>query len=1094
MHANKFYTSLAVLAGLSSGLAQDVVLDDTYFYGESPPMYPSPNATGIGDWGSAYAKARELVSQMTIEEKVNMTAGTTVTTGCSGHIPAIPRLGFPGICVTDAGNGVRNTDFVNSWPSGLHVGASWNKELAWKRATAMGKEALKKGVNTLLGPVVGPAFRLPTGGRNWEGFAADPYLAGALVHETIDGIQKSGVMACHLVGNEQEVHRLAYGNVSSVSSNIDDATLHEFYLWPFQDAIHAGAASVMCSYNRLNNSHACQNSKLLNGLLKEELGFQGFVMSDWYALSAGYQAADAGLDVVMPNGDGFWGDNLTLSVTNGSLAESRVDDMAIRVISSWYLLQQNKTIPVPGAGMPIDLSVPHKVVDARDPADKPILFKGAVEGHVLVKNTGILPFKSPKLLYLAGYSAQDPSQTSPNIDNNGFTLGYESSHDMITNYSTSFSGNLNIPGPAVALGGTIYSGGGSGAVTPSVAWSPFFALVNRALDDGTKLYWDFTSAEPQPDSSADACIVFGNSWATESVDRPGVRDDYTDTMIESVAANCSNTIVVLHNAGPRIVDSWVDHPNISAVIFAHLPGQDSGRALVSLLYGDENFSGRMPYSLPKNESDYDGLFGPTYPEAGKFEHFPQIDFTEGVYIDYRRFDASGVTPRYEFGYGLSYTTFNYSGLKIARNPRIRFSKYPVGAVIEGGQADLWDIVATVTAQVSNTGTVDGQEVAQLYVTIPGAPVRQLRGFEKVAIKASRSATITFNLTRRDLSVWDSFAQKWKLQQGTYSFHVGASSRNLPLQEHLSYGGKINLASDILNSHDDDQLVELANHLLDSLLKPFLLAGGRDPEPLTTPPSEGAGHAIDVAMTTIDVSTRAEQARLRKDCLIRDGYRCTYTGSWDHESYKKGHVQPPPRQIWGHVDCAHIIPFALGSFDDTDAVQTRNKVIIWFAIHRYFPETKDLIDARSINQRGNALTLDVAVYRWFGAYELTFLPQGMNKFRAVKLVDVDFTFQSKSGTDVVEFFCSDRSIPMPEPAFLQVHYTISQILQVSGFGDAISRALDEYETGVFDYHGLDPSGGTDVADLLSKMMLINVNVDSRSGAVENFHSDDHQILK
>lgn len=281
---------------------------------------------------------------MTIEEKVNLTGGTTTTTGCSGQIPPIPRLGFPGLCVTDAGNGVRNTDFVNSWPSGLHVGASWNKELAWKRAAAIGKEAVKKGVNTLLGPVVGPAFRLPLGGRNWEGFAADPYLAGALVHETIDGLQDKGVMACvkHLVGNEQETHRIADGNISAVSSNIDDTTMHEFYMWPFQDAIHAGAASVMCSYNRLNNSHSCQNSKVLNGLLKEELGFQGFVMSDWYALSAGYVAADAGLDMVMPSGDGFWGDNLTLSVTNGSISESRVDDMATRYVS---LLNTNDLCP-----------------------------------------------------------------------------------------------------------------------------------------------------------------------------------------------------------------------------------------------------------------------------------------------------------------------------------------------------------------------------------------------------------------------------------------------------------------------------------------------------------------------------------------------------------------------------------------------------------------------------------------------------------------------------------------------------------------------------------------------------------------------------
>lgn len=172
---------------------------------------------------------------MTLEEKVNLTSGVSTDTGCSGVIPAIPRLGFPGLCLADAGNGVRNTDYVNSWPSGIHVGASWNKDLSYDRGYYMGSEAKVKGVNLLLGPVIGPLGRVVEGGRNWEGFSNDPYLSGRLVHETIDGIQTAGVMASakHFVAQEQETHRLpaSITGAESVSSNVDDRTLHELYLW-----------------------------------------------------------------------------------------------------------------------------------------------------------------------------------------------------------------------------------------------------------------------------------------------------------------------------------------------------------------------------------------------------------------------------------------------------------------------------------------------------------------------------------------------------------------------------------------------------------------------------------------------------------------------------------------------------------------------------------------------------------------------------------------------------------------------------------------------------------------------------------------------
>ncbi|KAK6865022.1 glycoside hydrolase family 3 protein [Apiospora arundinis] len=775
-------------SGNCSGGNANAIKDDTYFYGQSQPYYPSPNPTVavVATWADAVGKAVAMVRNMTLEEKVGLTAGASTGTGCSGSIPPISRLGFPGLCLSDAGNGLRATDFVSGWPSGIHVGASWNKLLARQRAVNMGLEFRTKGVNVALGPVVGPVGRVVQGGRNWEGFGVDPWLSGAFAFETVQGIQSVGVITStkHFIGNEQETNRVPANGKEAVSSNIDDKTMHEVYLWPFQDAVHAGSGNIMCSYNRINNSYGCQNSFTQNFLLKEELGFQGFVVSDWSAQHSGVASALAGMDMAMPNSD-LWGNALIEAVRNGSVPQVRLDDMAVRIIASWYQMKQDEDFPEPGFGMPPDLTKPHRIVDARNISSKRILFDGAVEGHVLVKNSaGALPFRKPRMLSLYGYSARNPDQWNYNGTGgvSAWSFGGESAYqgrDVAGAFALESQDLL----PQIAPNGTIISGGGSGAVTPAYISSPFDALNARAYDDGTALFWDFTSAEPYVDSASDACIIMLNAYSSEGYDRPGIQDKYSDELIRHVAQSCNNTVVIFHNAGVRLVENFIDNPNVTAVIFAHLPGQDSGRALVSILYGESNPSGKLPYTVAANESDYGDLLKPDLPE-GIFGIFPQSNFTEGAYIDYRHFDAKNITPRFEFGFGLSYTTFNYSNLKIDRNVSSSTEKYPSGPVEEGGPSDLWHTVATVSADIRNTGEVDGAEAAQLYVGIPGAPLRQLRGFEKPSINATQLATVTFKLSRRDLSVWDVMSQKWLLQKGRYEIWVGASSRKLLLQGSL----------------------------------------------------------------------------------------------------------------------------------------------------------------------------------------------------------------------------------------------------------------------------------------------------------------------
>lgn len=278
-------------------------------------------------------------------------------------------------------------------------------------------------------------------------------------------------------------------------------------------------------------------------------------------------------------------------------------------------------------------------------------------------------------------------------------------------------------------------------------------------------------------AASDACLVFINAIATEGWDREGLHDDFSDGLILNVASKCANTIVVIHAAGIRLVDQWIEHTNITAAIIAHLPGQDSGEALVKLLYGEAGFSGKLPYTLARNESDY-----PAYKPCGlvsSSDKDPQCDYTEGVYVDYREFDTKNITPRYEFGFGLSYTTFEYSSLSI-KPLRELFDIAGDAHALSAGD-ELWEVVVTVEAEIANVGSVAGAEIAQLYLGIPNSPPRQLRGFDKtLLLPPTESSTVYFELTRRDFSVWDVVAQAWNVQTGNYTLWLGASSRDIRL--------------------------------------------------------------------------------------------------------------------------------------------------------------------------------------------------------------------------------------------------------------------------------------------------------------------------
>ncbi|KAI1264945.1 glycoside hydrolase family 3 protein [Xylariaceae sp. FL1019] len=540
----------------------------------------------------------------------------------------------------------------------------------------MAEEHKGKGITIQLGPVAGPLGRAVEGGRIWEGFSSDPVLTGIAMAETIKGMQDTGIVATakHFIGNEQEHFRQTgeaqgYGyNISeTISSNIDDRTMHELYLWPFADAVRAGVGAVMCSYQQINNSYGCQNSKMLNGVLKGELGFQGFVMSDWQAQHSGVASSLAGLDMTMPgdtvfdSGLSFWGANLTVAVLNGTVPEWRLDDMVTRIMSAYFKVGNTiedqpdvnfnswtqNTFGYKYAYSQEGYEQVNWHVDVRGEHAKQIR-ETAAKGTVLLKNTaGALPLKKPKFVAVFGEDA-GPNPLGPN------GCGDRGCDD-----------------------GTLAMGWGSGTSNFPYLITPDSALQAQAVADGSRYESTFNNYDAAsiaalaalPDAT---CIVFGNADSGEgyiNVDNnEGDRKNLTlwqnaDAVIQNVSALCNNTIVVIHSGGPVLMTDWFDSPNITAVVWAGLPGQESGNSLVDILYGKENPAGRSPFTWAKKREDYgtDVLYEPNNGNGP-----PQQEFTEGVFIDYRHFDEAGIEPIREFGFGLSYTTFKYSKISVTK--------------------------------------------------------------------------------------------------------------------------------------------------------------------------------------------------------------------------------------------------------------------------------------------------------------------------------------------------------------------------------------------------------------------------------------------
>ncbi|GAA6027447.1 hypothetical protein JCM8097_007868 [Rhodosporidiobolus ruineniae] len=737
-------------------------------------------------WIAAVKKAREIVSQMTLEEKVNLTDIPSLPGDCKSTYP-IERFGIRSFCYGDGPSGA-NTRYSTQVPTEVTTAATFDRDLFRQRGELMGKEFSALGINVALSIVAGPMGRNALGGRNWENFSPDVYLTSEAVKETVPGFQKHGVTALmkHFYGNEQELFRIGapYGGYldgnanQTVDSIIDDTTVHQLYGYPFAEAIRVGAAGVMCAYNQLNGTVACESDPALNKLLKYNL--HGFVMTDYSAAWSTVATATNGTDILL--GRSLWGADIAANIANGTLPTDLLDDKLVRFLTPYFALDQ-ASLPVP------DYS---KYVTDDDASA--LVRKVAEDSFTLLKNVRSsndsrgLPLKNPHDLLLVG----SPAGQAP--------YGY------VSNVATSFFYTTGTQWP-----GFVTDGFGSGGSPVPYAVDPFNAIAARGrkekrpvvvdayLSDNATEGWATVPGAPYMTLTfldnklayADSAIVFVSATAMEGYDRPSLQlERGGDDLIKYTAERHNDTVVCVTAPGPVDMSQWADHPNVTSIVYTYFPTTEGGPAIASLLFGDVSPSGKLPFTIAKTVSDYDN--GTRY--DGPVALNPVANFTEGVFIDYRYFDAKNITPLYEFGYGLSYSSFSFSDLKVAKtskkNPapvRETNEKLLVNGKPSTG---LYDIVYTVKATVKNTGSVAAAEVAQLYLSYPSStprkmPVRSLRGFEKPFLQPGKSKTVAFELRNKDLAYYSTDHGAWVVPEGEFVVSVGSSSRKLKLTGKIS---------------------------------------------------------------------------------------------------------------------------------------------------------------------------------------------------------------------------------------------------------------------------------------------------------------------
>ncbi|MDK2805152.1 MAG: beta-glucosidase [Thermoanaerobacterium sp.] len=657
---------------------------------------------------------KKLISEMTLEEKASLCSGLNLW-----QTKPIERLGIPSITMTDGPHGLRkanksdelglnNSVPATCFPSGSALAASWDRDLVKKVGEAIGEECIAEDVNILLGPAIN-IKRSPLCGRNFEYLSEDPYLISELAANYIKGVQSKGVGTSikHYAANNQEDYRM------TVDVKVNERALREIYLTGFEGAIKQSQPwTVMASYNKVNGVYATENEHLINEILRNEWKFDGIVISDWGAVNDRVAALKAGLDIEMPGSGGEEDKKIVEAVKEGQISEEYLNLAVERILNIVFKAYENKK-----KNQNYDAEKHHQL--ARQVAS---------ECMVLLKNEDeILPLKKQGKIAIIGELAVKPRYQ-----------GGGSSHIVPTKLDIPYDEITKIAGNEV-----------------EIKYTPGYELEkdetnNKLIEEAAYIAKD-----------SDVAVIFAglpDSYESEGYDREHMRiPESHNKLIQAIAEVQPNVVVVLCNGSP-VEMPWIDQ--VKGILESYLGGQAAGGAVADLLFGEKNPCGKLAETFPRELRN-----NPSY------LNFPGeknvVNYGEGIYVGYRYYDTKGIEPLFPFGYGLSYTTFEYTDISTNKN------KITDEETIE------------VRVKVKNTGKRAGKEIIQLYVRdIQSSVIRphkELKGFQKIYLEAGEEKTVVFNLDKRAFAYYDVDLKDWYVETGDFEILVGSSSKNILLK-------------------------------------------------------------------------------------------------------------------------------------------------------------------------------------------------------------------------------------------------------------------------------------------------------------------------
>lgn len=783
--------------------------------------------------------AEELVSQMTLDEKIGMIGAER-----SFYLRGVERLGIPAIRIADGPQGVRNNTKSTLYPCGILTAATWNRDLAYRMGEGLGRDAKARGVSIMLGPGVN-IYRAPMCGRNYEYMGEDPFLTSETAKQYILGVQDQGIMATvkHFAANNQ-LENIRH----SASSDVDERTLQEIYFPAFRKAVQeAGVALVMDSYNLIWGVHSTENPWLNNEILRKQWGFKGIVISDWTSVYSTSGAANGGLDLECPKGVYFTADKLKPLIETGVVTEKTIDEKVKHILQTYSAfgfldkLPEDKTIPLDNPeskATALDLArqgivllenrngnlpiAPEaKIVVMGPNAD--VITTGGGSGFVTPYAT-VSPYRgladilgedrvillSDDVLYeniLSSVYVNDSSDVkgfsaeyfcNKKLSGTPFKTLTEENPTHYWSYGHPFDGMPDDGFSATWTG--VYKAEDSGTVRVKMAGDDGYRLyVNGKLIGGDwgnhslttrsvffeveagktyDLKFDFydnageatvvfeaglmnkAKLEASLKAASDVlyCAGFNSSTEGEGWERPFTLPADQIRMMNLVSSMHDRVTVAVNAGGGVDFNGWSE--NVEAVLMAWHPGQEGGQALAEILTGKVSPSGKLPISIESRWED-----NPVHDSY--YDHDKRVTYTEGVFVGYRGYDRTGKTPKYPFGYGLSYTDFEYSGLEVRKAGKN---------------------VYEVSFDIANTGSMDAYETAQVYVGDPEAsvkrPLKELKGYEKVFVKAGATVRVSVELDSEAFAFYDVDTESFVIEPGEFIISAGPSSAELPLSATL----------------------------------------------------------------------------------------------------------------------------------------------------------------------------------------------------------------------------------------------------------------------------------------------------------------------